>query len=87
MSDRRLHLLNYTDLTMAAADPEVQLPMRLGEQWFVELDPGPYEITVRQLFDPEVDLSAETGPSFEIVWALNAGTPAARVEQVAWWDG
>lgn len=86
----RLYLVNYTDLTMVADEPDGgdgPLPKRTGADWYVELDNGWYEATVRQLFDPDQDVQGKGGPSFEIVLEPRSGAGEQQYTSFFWWNG
>ncbi|GAB3596641.1 hypothetical protein [Microbacterium tumbae] len=72
----RLHVVNYTDLTIVTEEEGGDLPSAQGADWFVDVPDGEYDVTVRQLFDPEgEDLTVEGGIAFEIVLTPAEGEP------------
>jgi hypothetical protein len=62
VTDGRLYLTNYTDLTMAAQFEDSVVPDQANAALYVELPPGRYHCLVRQMFVPE-----EEGDRFEII--------------------
>lgn len=87
VTEGRLHLVNYTDLTMASDEEQGALPFASGADWSVELENGRYEVTVRQFFDPAIDLQADDGASFEIVLRPSVSTAeSAGVVGIHWWQ-
>ncbi|HEY9260871.1 hypothetical protein [Chitinophaga sp.] len=62
VTDGRLYLVNYTDLTMAAQFEDYTLPDKRNTDLCIELQPGRYRCIVRQMFIPEKD-----GDRFEII--------------------
>ena len=66
ITDGKLYLTNFEDLTMAASYPEQKIPASHNSDLHYELDNGVYNITVRQLFDPN-DYENEVEVNFEFV--------------------
>ncbi|MFC0625349.1 hypothetical protein [Kribbella deserti] len=83
VTDNKLYLVNYTDLT-SAADGLGRLPGPMATDWFVEVPNGSYAVTIRQLFDPASALQADDGPSFEIVIAAGATATATGTDDLFW---
>jgi len=54
VTDNRLYLTEYADLTMAAAYPDEKIPSPHNADCYIELANGWYEVTIRQLFNPEL---------------------------------
>lgn len=85
VTDGRLYVVDYTDLTMAAEDDGPwRLPTKSGATWFVEVPDGTYGVTVRQLFDPEEETEARDGASFEIVLAADEHVPNSPADALFW---
>ena len=67
VSNGTLYLVNYTDLTMAAQFDDITLPKKENADWKITLPNGRYEVTVRQIFDPnELEEDADQ-TAFEII--------------------
>ena len=65
VTNRKLYVANFEDLSMCASYPEYSIPLSHNSKLFYELDNGLYLITVRQLFNP--DIENEVDINFEIV--------------------
>ncbi len=85
VTDRKLFLTNYEDLTMAAQCEQEELPSSHHADLFIELDNGIYELTVRQLFDPE-SYNLESDLGFEIVIRPGSTKEFSSIEKIVWWD-
>ena len=82
VTDGRLYLTNYEDLTMSAQFEDISLPLEHNTDLVIPLDNGSYNITVRQLFDPnhyEPDPQDDAG--FEVII-----TPASNNKAIAFAD-
>ncbi|MCH2021813.1 MAG: hypothetical protein MK207_04975 [Saprospiraceae bacterium] len=66
VTNSKLHLINYESLTIAAQFEEEALPEEHLAQHHVELQNAVYNVTIRQLFNPEQD-EIEDILGFEIV--------------------
>ncbi|MDC0230670.1 hypothetical protein OAK19_01770 [Aureispira] len=53
VTNSRLYLINYESLTLAAQFEEEQLPEEHLADLYVKLQNAVYNVTIRQLFDPE----------------------------------
>lgn len=67
VSNSKLHLINYDSITLAAQFEDEQLPDSDLEALHVTLENGIYNVTVRQLLNPEQDLIEDEVLGFEIV--------------------
>ncbi|MEX6690894.1 hypothetical protein QTN47_25520 [Danxiaibacter flavus] len=52
ITNGKLWLINYEDLTMVAQFEDEKIPLNHNKDLFIQLDNGIYNITIRQLFDP-----------------------------------
>ncbi|MDR2904595.1 MAG: hypothetical protein LBU73_01385 [Helicobacteraceae bacterium] len=86
VTNGRLYLTNYENLTMAAQYAYEQIPAKHNSDLFIPLDNGRYIFTVRQMFDPEdYDYDPEGKVDFEIVIKLG-NEPTGKIENVFWWN-
>src|SRR5690606_21989423 len=76
-----LYEVNYINLTMAAQFDDTTLPIE--EDWCIKLENGLYEITVRQMFDPN-DYDDEMEQGFEIIAKPLSKKSEAKAEKVFW---
>ncbi|MEO7047927.1 MAG: hypothetical protein ABI091_21695, partial [Ferruginibacter sp.] len=53
ITNGKIFLTNYEDLTMAAQYADEKIPAKHNAQLHIQLDNGKYEFKIRQLFDPE----------------------------------
>src|SRR5450755_4135355 len=53
VTDGQLFLTNYEDLTTAAQFREERIPSRHNSHLNIKLENGKYNITIRQMFDPD----------------------------------
>lgn len=87
VTDGKLFLTNYDDLTMAAQYEKYKIPSDANDDLVLELPNGLYKITVRQLFDPaENNYNEEDGDDdfdFEMIIAA-ADQESAAVDKVIW---
>ena|SRR5579859_3399397 len=85
VTDGRLYLTNYEDLTMAAQFSNERLPANHNADACISLPNGSYELTVRQMGDPS-DLKLNMSDlSFEIlVRPATAPARAGQIEGIAW---
>jgi hypothetical protein len=86
VTDGRLYLTNYEDLTMAAQFEDISLPLEHNTDLVIPLDNGTYTVTVRQMFDPDhYKPDPQDDAGFEIVIA--PATPdgsAPPIEKIPW---
>lgn len=85
VTDGKLYLTNYEDLTMSAQFEDTKIPSDYNSNLIIKLDNGLYNLTVRQLFDPE-DYDDETDGkvNFEIV-IHKTKTATDKIEKIYWW--
>ncbi len=68
VTDEKLYLTEYADLTMAASYEDEQIPSSHNSELFIKLENGMYSVKVRQLFNPDIDEEdIEEKLNFEIV--------------------
>ena len=86
VTNGQLFLTNYEDLTMAAQFSDEKIPAKHNAELFIELDNGEYEITVRQLSDPENYEDENRDPDFEIVIQKAINRKIQPVQGVFWFE-
>jgi hypothetical protein len=87
ITNNKLYLANYEDLTMTAQFPDESLPAKHHANLFVALDNGEYEFTIRQLFDPnDKEYVADNKINFEVVVQLMRESKSRKVERIFWWQ-
>jgi hypothetical protein len=68
VTDEKLFLINYEDLSMAAQFEDVKLPQKHNADLGLKIENGNYNIAVNQLFNPDsFRLDDSDGLHFEIV--------------------
>ena len=85
VTNGRLYLTEYSDLTMAASYADQRIPSKHNSDVFFELENGIYGITVRQLFNPDSDDEGiEEEPNFELVLEATKDVKANNFEVIQW---
>jgi hypothetical protein len=86
VTDGCLYLTNYEDLTMAAQYSDEVIPQKHNSNLKVSIQNGFYDVTVRQLSDPELDTIFEEETNFEITFEhVSASESAKEVDNIFWW--
>ena len=79
VTNGKLFLTNYEDLTIAAQFQEEKIPQEGNAELCINLGNGKYDFTIRQLFDPDDnDYVAQEKTNFEII--IQPGTRKKRSE-------
>ena len=85
VTNGRLFLTNYEDLTMAAQFQEEKIPQGGNAELCINLDNGKYNFTIRQLFDPnDYDYSAQGKTNFEIIIQPGTEKEDPKIDSVFW---
>lgn len=85
VTDGRLFLTNYEDLTMAAQYADEKVPSQHNIDLEIKLDNGIYSFKIRQMFDPaNYEREAESA-DFEIVVQSNTKVIPQGVDKIFWW--
>jgi hypothetical protein len=85
VSDQGLYLVNYAMILDAAQYEEDPLTEQYLE--LIQLEQGWYQVTVRQLFHPEVDAITEESLGFEVVLqrlSKAPSSPANTFKSIPW---
>lgn len=86
VTNGKIFLTNYEDLTMAAQYDDEKIPSNHNANLSIDLDNGSYEFQIRQLFDPEdYDYEPEGKVNFEIVIRTEVGKKYQQIDKVFWW--
>ena len=85
VTDGKIFLTNYEDLTMAAQYSYQQIPAKHNADLHIQLDNGKYNLKIRQLFDPQ-DYDDDSELHFEIVIQLETNSSVQKVDKVMWWE-
>ena len=87
VTDGKLYLVTYSDITMAAQFEDEVLPSKQNSNLEIALENGIYNSTVRQIFDPKnYDYKATKETSFEIIFTKITADTISHSENVFWWD-
>ena len=87
VTNNKLCLANYEDLTMTAQFRGETLPIKNHANLFIALDNGNYEFTIRQLFDPNnEEYIAGNKTNFEVVVQSITRSESNKVEGIFWWQ-
>jgi hypothetical protein len=87
VTSRKLHLVNYESLTMAAQSKKVKLPEAHLADLVVELDNGKYMVNIRQMYNPDAYNFDAQNIDFEIILRKidkNIGFYVNNVEDIFW---
>ena len=85
VTDKKLYLTEYADLTMAASYNDSKIPSKHNSALFINLENGLYNVLVRQLFNPDLDYS-DIQEHFEIVLERVTEKSDIRTENIRWFD-
>jgi hypothetical protein len=81
VTNGKIFLTNYEDLTMAAQYNEEKIPAKHNTDLAIDLDNGRYEFKIRQFFDPtDYNYEPEGKVNFEIV--IQKDTTSKKSQQV-----
>ena len=85
VTNEKLYLTNYEDLTMSAQFEDTKIPAKHNSDLIIKLENGLYNLTIRQLFDPEdYDYEADGKVNFEIVMQKTE-KETEKIEKIYWW--
>lgn len=85
VTNEKLYLTNFEDLTMAAQFKNEKIPSNCNSDLAIPLENGQYLVTVRQLFDPENYMNNENGRiHFEIVFQITDHV-TENIDRIFWW--
>lgn len=84
VTNGKLFLTDYTDLTMVAQFADEQIPSIHNSNLFIPLDNGRYSVTVRQMFDPNDFDYQSSDYAFEII-IKQTSNESDKVGNVFWW--
>ena len=86
VTNGKIFLTNYEDLTMAAQYDDEKLPAKHNSELSVNLHNGRHVFQVRQLFDPEdFNYEPQEKVNFEIVVHADKSEKTQQVDKVFWW--
>jgi hypothetical protein len=81
----KLYIVTYTDLTMAAQYEDEKIPSETNANLCIEIENGIYDVTVRQMFQVEKDISHGNN-IFEIIFNNSTNLNGVRVKSIFWWE-
>ncbi len=85
VTESKLYLADYTDLTMAAQFQQYGIPAKGHEKQVFEVENGVYEIKVKRLFDPEEEFEEEK-LAFEIIFTKSdSNKERSSIDKIFWW--
>jgi len=82
-----LYLIDYTALTMMAQYENSTVKKEGKDNQKIKLENGIYNVTVRQMFDPEEDYEGDENENaihFELIF--NKQTQTSTTGEVFWWE-
>jgi hypothetical protein len=83
VTNRKLYLTNYEDLTMAAQYADEQIPAKNNAGLYIRIDNGLYNVTVRQMFDAN-DYQDKIAVDFEIIIQPENTLRQENIKEVFW---
>jgi hypothetical protein len=85
VTNGKIFLTNYEDLTMAAQFHEEKIPAKHNSDLSIDLGNGKHEFLIRQLFDPEDNNYEPEGKvNFEIVVRTESSKKLHGIDKVFW---
>lgn len=86
VTNEKLWLVNYTDLTMVAQFKDSKIPSTENSDLEIPIANGVYKLTLRQMFNPkDYNWEAPPKPCFEIVFNVFDGNVENEFKDVIWW--
>lgn len=87
VTNEKLWLVNYTDLTMVAQFERSKIPSTENADLEIPMQNGNYNISIRQMFDPKkYNAKSPPNPCFEIVFSPVNKFEMNTLSQVLWWQ-
>jgi hypothetical protein len=84
VTEGKLYLADYTDLTMCAQFEEYKIPAKKRENQYIEIENGKYQVKVKRLFNPDENLD-EDKFAFEIVLTKTEEIIENPIDKIFWW--
>ncbi len=84
VTNGKLYLADYTDLTMAAQFNDYSIPAKGHEMQVFEIENGKYQVKIKRLFNPDEELE-EGKNAFEIIFRKNTEINNLKVDKIFWW--
>lgn len=85
VTNGNLHIVSYTDLSMAAQFEDEILPSPQNESLVYHLPNGDYNLVIRQMFNPENEMGFEfSETAFEII-VSESKCAENNVNEIFWW--
>ena len=84
VTDNKLFVSNYTDLTMVAQFDDEKIPSKHNSDKFIALENGLYQLTIRRMFNPNEEFD-ETNVAFEVVIKKTSEENKNDTEKIYWW--
>lgn len=87
VTNEKLWLVNYTDLTMVAQFESEKIPSNENSELEIPLENGAYRVTIRQKFNPEnYNWKSSPNPCFEIIFSQLTKMETNYFDDVIWWQ-
>ncbi|MBP6385021.1 MAG: hypothetical protein KA313_02875 [Pseudarcicella sp.] len=84
VTNGKLYLADYTDLTMAAQFKHYKIPAIGHENQKIDIENGNYIVKIKRMFDPEEEFN-ENEIAFEIVFTKTKQLVGIKFEKIFWW--
>ena len=83
VTDQKLYLINWTDLTSSLQFEDTKLPDELNKDLKIDLENGFYKVVIKQLFDPEdYEYDPENKINFIVEFFLQSENPNIQSEKI-----
>lgn len=83
VTDKKLYLTEFADLTMAASYEDEKIPSNHNSELRIDLENGVFDVLIRQLFNPDLDHS-NTEDHFEIVLKKTTNVRGNKLNKIPW---
>jgi len=84
VTNGKLYLADYTDLTMVAQFSDYSIPAKGHENQSFEIENGKYLVKIKRFFNPDEKLE-EGKNAFEIVFLKTNQIDFLKVDKIFWW--
>jgi hypothetical protein len=85
VSDQKLYLITWTDLTASLQFENTKLPEELNKDLKIDLKNGYYKVVVKQLFNPEDDVCVTEGKTnFVVEFSIQSENPKLNADSIMW---
>ena len=85
VTDQKLYLINWTDLTSSLQFKDTKLPDEINKDLKIDLENGFYKVVVKQLFNSEDhEYISENKISFIVEFIIQSENPKIKADSIIW---